>query len=161
MKRSIMPILAVTAGAAFLYSSAQAMSRANSAKVTSANLVAQLTVDPGAVPHAVDSSMSTMTGTYTVTNPTSQPVTFAQHGQAVTWQVLDSKGNVVCNPDAGKMRPMFVMMRRLGPNQHVDYKSNIKLQDQAGAPLPAGNYVLQACLLGTDSLQTKKSFTIK
>jgi hypothetical protein len=59
------------------------------------------------------------------------------------------------------MIPQFIIRRVLQPGEHQDFKASIKLQDQDGNSLAAGQYVLQACLTGEKSLQTNLSFAVK
>ena len=161
MKRTLAAALAIIAGTALIYGSAQAMTRKGAGKLTATNLMAHLSVDTDAVPHASSGTPSTMQATYTVSNPTNETITYPQRGLAVDWKIVDTHGAVVYDANLGKMAPHIIALRILGPNEHQDYTSTVPLQDQNGAPLSSGSYVLQACLIGVDNLKTNKSFTIK
>ena len=161
MKRTVTAALAILAGTALLYGSARAMTRRGNEKLTSTNLMAHLGVETDAVPHSTGGTPSSMKATYTISNPTNESITFAQRGLAVDWKIADSHGVVVYDVNFGKIAPHFIAMRILRPGEHQDYTSTVSLQDQHGAPLPSGQYVLRACLIGVDNLQTNKSFTIQ
>ena len=161
MKRTQAVVLAILAGTALIYGSAQAMTRKGGEKLTATNLMAHLGVDSDTVPHSTGGTPSSMQATYTVSNPTHDSITYPQRGLAVDWKIADSHGVVVYNANLGKITPHVIAMRILGPGEHQDYTSTVSLQDQNGAPLTSGNYVLQACLIGVSNLQTTKSFTIK
>jgi len=155
MKPTITAAVALMAGTALLYGVAHAT------PLTANNLMAHLAVESDAVPHAVGATPSTMRATYTVSNPTNESIRYPQRGLAVDWKIVDSQGAVVYDVNLGKITPHIIALRILRPNEHQDYLLTVSLQDQTGAPLSSGKYVLQACLIGVDNLQTNKSFSIK
>jgi len=161
MKRTLMAVLVMVAGTAFVYGSAQAMTRKGVGKLTATNLSAHVVVETDAVPHATGAAPSTLQATYTITNPTNETITYPQRGSAVNWKIVDRHGTVVYDADFGKIMPHVIALRILMANEHQDYMSTVSLQNQKGAPLPRGHYVLRACLTGVDNLTTTKSFTIK
>ena len=99
--------------------------------------------------HASYPKAATAHATLTLFNDTGTPLTFMEHGQRVSWQIVDAQGNVVWDYAKGRMFPHFVLRRSLGQMQtKMNYAQDIPLAAQDGAPLPAGRYWLRGRVIG-------------
>lgn len=93
---------------------------------------------------------TTLHATMTLFNNTDTPLTFLEHGQRVTWQILDAQGNVVWDYAQGRMFSHLVMRRSLTQGK-LDYAQDIPLTAQDGSALPAGAYTLRGRVIGARS----------
>lgn len=157
MKQAMAAIFATALAALFL-----AAAFADS-KVTSpeTGLAASLLLEASSYKQPKDGTVSTMQATYTVSNPTDQPIQYKQSGRGIQWKILDSGGQLLYDPSRGRPIPMFIALHTLQPGQNQEFTQVINLQNQDGTPLAVGKYTLQACLATDKSLQTSQDFTVK
>lgn len=157
MKSTVAMMLAISVGLA-----GAALAIPSGGDAASSNLTAKLALDSSHVTAAVAGQASTIHATYTITNSTQQPIKIEVSGRPVIWNVVDSSGTVVCDPDRGRPIPQFIALRILQPGEHQEFSKTILLVSSSGDPLPAGTYTLHArWSRGASGLETSRSFTIQ
>ena len=114
-----------------------------------ANYGVMLGIDHASYP--TSKAATTLHARLTLFNDTGTPLTFMEHGQRVSWQIIDAQGNVVWDYAKGRMFPHYVLRRSLGQMQtKMNYAQDIPLAAQDGSPLPAGRYTLHGRAIGAN-----------